>query len=307
VNTEKVNINKYFLDFNKKSIIDFHNYFEKKSNGNIVKTIEELALVSALGRKEINFLITFCKNTKLIKIDNDEYSFNSRLTKDRFFIDVGKYLLNLIYSDKSIHDEVFINSKLSLEDDYILIDSKTIDIKYTPILTTLSRIGFLKYKGNFAYVENYILGKKLLERPLKKLSISQKEFDKELYEKKLRGELAEKYVLKHEIEKLKNSNFSPIRQSIDDVGLGYDILSFDIIGNEIFIEVKSINNNKFYWSENEIKVSKELKKQYFIYCVRFKDNNPEKIEKIIQDPYDEIFIKNNFEKKSTGDFKVFLK
>ena len=307
MNTEKVNINKYFLDFNKTSIMDFHDFFKKKSKGNLMKTIEELVLVSTLGRKEIDFLINFSKNNKLIKITDKEYSFNSNLIRDKFFIDVGKYYLNLIYSVKNIYEKIFINSKLSLEDDFILIDSKTVDISYTPILTTLNRIGFLKYKGQFAYVENYILGKKLLERPLKKLSMSQKEFDKELYEKKLRGELAEKYVLKHEIEKLKDLNFNPIRQSVDDVGLGYDILSFDINGNEIFIEVKSINNNKFYWSENEIKVSKKLKKQYFIYCVRFKDNNPEKIEKIIQDPYNEIFIKNNLNKKSIGDFQVFIK
>lgn len=306
MNIEKVKINKYFLDFNKKSIIEFYIFFKKKGKGNFIKTIEELVLVSSLGIKEIDFLIEFSKNINLIKIFEDKFDFKSDLTNNNFFINVGKYYLNNIYSNPIIHEKIFKKSNISLENDFILIDSRTININYTPILTTLSRIGFLNYKGEFAYVENYILAKKLLERPLKKLVKSQKEYEQDLFRKAERGKLAEKFVMNHELNKLKDFNIKPIRKSIYDVGLGYDILSYNLEKKEIYIEVKSIIQNKIYWTNNEILTSKKLGNKYFIYCVLFKDNKPEKIEKIIENPYDEIFIKNNFEKKSTGDFQVFL-
>lgn len=306
MNIEKVKFNKYFLDFNKKSIIEFYIFFKKRGKGNFIKTIEELVLVSSLGIKEIDFLIEFSKNINLIKIFEDEFDFKPDLTNESFFINVGKYYLNNIYSNPIIHENIFEKSNISLEDDFILIDSRTININFTPILTTLSRIGFLNYKGEFAYVENYILAKKLLERPLKKLVKSQKDYEQDLFRKAERGKLAEIFVMNREVNKLKDFNIEPIRKSIYDVGLGYDILSYDLEKKEIYIEVKSIIQNKIYWTNNEILTSKKLGNKYFIYCVRFKDNKPEKIEKIIQNPYDEIFIKNNFDKKSTGDFQVFL-
>ena len=306
MNTEKTSINKYVLNFNKKSIIDFFKFFQHKKEGRISHRINELLKVSSLGKKEIQFLLDFSVSHRLMKIDKNLYKFSSNDTPKNYFIETCKYYFNIIYSDKDIHENIFKKSKISLENDFIVIDGKSISLNYSPILTTLSRIEFLQYKGDNAFIKNFILAKKLLERPLRKLKKSQKEYEQDLFNKSERGKLAEIFVLNFEIEKLKSLKLKPIRQSVDDVGLGYDVLSFDEDGNEMFIEVKSILNKRFYWSENEVDASKKYGKNYYIYCVKFKNGVPDSISKIICNPYKEIFINNAYDIKEVKDYIIYL-
>tara|TARA_Y100001958_G_C21034982_1_gene406615 strand:+ start:495 stop:713 length:219 start_codon:yes stop_codon:yes gene_type:complete len=67
------------------------------------------------------------------------------------------------------------------------------------------------------------------------------------------------------------------------------------------------NNYSFHWSENEIRISKNLLDKYYIYCVRFKDNIPNEIYKKIQNPYKEIIKAGKFEFKIKKDLIVKLK
>ncbi|MCR5787823.1 MAG: DUF3883 domain-containing protein [Bacilli bacterium] len=65
----------------------------------------------------------------------------------------------------------------------------------------------------------------------------------------------------------------------EDDGTGYDILSFDKNGKEIYIKVK-INEGKddsiFYISANEINTMENFKDNYFIYRVfNIKTKEPE--------------------------------
>ena len=121
------------------------------------------------------------------------------------------------------------------------------------------------------------------------------------------GELAEEFVLKLETKKLKNTKKHPKQISHVDVTAGYDIVSYNKNGEEIYIEVKGFQNNySFHWSENEISVSKDLSNKYYIYCVRFKDNIPNEIFKKIQNPYKEIIVAGKFEYKIKKDFLVKL-
>ncbi len=89
------------------------------------------------------------------------------------------------------------------------------------------------------------------------------------------GLIGEKLVMAYEEEKLRKFGREDLIKNIkwiskEDDGTGYDILSFDKEGNEIYIEVKSTengDNTTFYISANEIKTMEELKDKYFIYRI----------------------------------------
>ena len=129
-----------------------------------------------------------------------------------------------------------------------------------------------------------------------------------LSQKELMGELAEEFVLKLETKKLKNTNKYPKQLSHVDVSAGYDIVSYNKNGEEIYIEVKGFQSNySFHWSENEISVSKNLLDKYYIYCVRFKDNIPIEIYKKIQNPYEKIIQRSEFDFDIKKDYLIKLK
>jgi hypothetical protein len=90
-------------------------------------------------------------------------------------------------------------------------------------------------------------------------------------EKKRIGDLGELLVLQHEQEKLKSLsiNKNPEHKSKSEGdGLGYDILSYDRQGREVFIEVKTTvydYDAPFYITANELKKSKQSKDKFFLY------------------------------------------
>lgn len=85
------------------------------------------------------------------------------------------------------------------------------------------------------------------------------------------GALGELLVLQYEQERLKSIgvNKEPEHKSKSEGdGLGYDILSYDEKGKEIFIEVKTTSNGAntpFYITKNELQKSKDTKDRYFLY------------------------------------------
>lgn len=90
-------------------------------------------------------------------------------------------------------------------------------------------------------------------------------------EKKRIGDLGELLVLQYEQEKLKSLgiNKSPIHKSkTEGDGLGYDILSYDENGKEIYIEVKTTTKNyyeSFFITINELTRSQQNSENYYIY------------------------------------------
>lgn len=90
-------------------------------------------------------------------------------------------------------------------------------------------------------------------------------------EKKRIGDLGELLVLQHEQEKLQSLgiNKTPEHKSKSEGdGLGYDILSYDENGEEIFIEVKTTSNGvntPFYITRNELERSKQDSDNFFLY------------------------------------------
>lgn len=107
------------------------------------------------------------------------------------------------------------------------------------------------------------------------------------------GDLGESYVLKIEMEKLSGT---PYQKLVDNEPskhheYGYDILSYELDGTELYIEVKTEPYNKdndFYISDNELQTSIEMKSQgmkYLIYRVHniFSKNENEVWYEVISD------------------------
>lgn len=93
-------------------------------------------------------------------------------------------------------------------------------------------------------------------------------------ENKRLGDLGELWVMKHEIEKLKEANkhnlIDKVKHTSKDEGdgTGFDILSFDREGDKIFIEVKTTKgkkNSTFFVTRNELEKSKIEKDNYYLY------------------------------------------
>ena len=268
----KDNYNNLILDLKKSQVLNLIKNILSYDTISKVALVDELVITTNVGSKEIDFIINFLKGFKKIKVEKDIITVLKKSNPKELFVSFSKHYFNLIINEEELNQHLFIDSEVSLINDFFKIKTSSIKLKYRQILVTLGKLELLEYEDDYVKIINYTFAKKFIERALKKLSKSQKEFDKELYEKKIRGELAEKFVMEFERDKLKEYSFFPIRQSVDDVGLGYDILSYDIDGNEMFIEVKSIKKNSFFWSENEIATSKEFQDDYFIYLILFENN-----------------------------------
>ncbi|MCG2462951.1 DUF3883 domain-containing protein [Flavobacteriaceae bacterium F89] len=103
-------------------------------------------------------------------------------------------------------------------------------------------------------------------------------------ENKRIGDLGERWVVKKEIEYLTENGKSKLADKVKHVaknqgdGSGFDILSFDLDGNEKYIEVKTTKgslNSTFYITRNELERSKIEKDKYFLYRVYNFDENVE--------------------------------
>lgn len=102
-------------------------------------------------------------------------------------------------------------------------------------------------------------------------------------ENKRIGDLGELFVIDYEKEKLIQANKPKLAKKVahhakdKGDGLGYDVLSFDVEGNKMFIEVKATKSNKntpFFITRNELERSKLEKDKFFIYRVyHFNDEN----------------------------------
>lgn len=96
---------------------------------------------------------------------------------------------------------------------------------------------------------------------------------KEIRNKQL-GDLGELFILKNEIKILRNAGRDDLASRVIHVskeqgdGIGYDILSFDLSGNEKRIEVKTTRGGEtrpFYITKNEIKCSVKNEENYYLY------------------------------------------
>ena len=97
------------------------------------------------------------------------------------------------------------------------------------------------------------------------------DFEKENSRKRIKGKESEEIAYNYEVENLTRQDRKDLADKVDvksnDVCLGYDILSYDIEGNEKHIEVKTRSSNNIFWlTRNELEISRN-DKNYYIYIV----------------------------------------
>lgn len=121
--------------------------------------------------------------------------------------------------------------------------------------------------------------------------INEEELLKRLEKQRQIGKIAEEFVYEVELKRLKSEGLDEEAAKVkvisnDYVNAGYDIMSFSSKSNihNRFIEVKCIGeDNKYYWSRNEIDVARQLRDKYFLYLV--KDIRSYPTIWIIKNPY----------------------
>lgn len=123
-----------------------------------------------------------------------------------------------------------------------------------------------------------------------KRKISLDALKKQLEHQELQGEAAEEYVVGYEKARLSNTTLADKVKRISsiDVSAGYDLVSFECdtsVQYDRFIEVKSFGGMPhFYWSKNEIEVSKVYGDRYYLYLIN--------TAKTSQPGYTPIIIRN---------------
>lgn len=232
--------------------------------------------------------ILICKDFFLNYQDNKEYLSNKILEK--IFLEFKEDVsFNEIFSQSNISYDVIYK--------YILINNSAFRFKFASFKQLLIDLDFLTfYSGN--NLNKLIINpkyRKLFDLNILPL-IKKRKFNlidlyKQLEQKKINGNLAEDFVLDFEKSRLGKQKYSSIEKISEyDVAAGYDILSFESKNSlmiDRFIEVKGYTKNvSFYWSRNEIDVSKIKKDNYYIYLVD--------INKIENKNYIPIIIKNPF-------------
>lgn len=206
-----------------------------------------------------------------------------------FYTEICKDLrIELIKDDDLLHmHHKRLGDDCCLTDDYHLL---TQDFVY--YVATVSKKHFEKNKylinANCDFIEssNYVNEKDSIK--LKGYKI---DYEKQNKINSKLGSLGEDYVMKYEKAKLigldKNKLADKVERKsiIEGDGLGFDILSFDENGKEIFIEVKATKGSKdnpFYITNSELLFSQLNKDRFYLYRLYNYDeeNNLFEIEKI---------------------------
>ena len=288
---------------------------ESNSSRNYVKKSYDSEPIKQLKLPNYDEIETFCLKLNLI-IKNDA---EMKLTK------FGIELFELFENDLSLANKKIVEQCFEIQDIKKNIENALEKFHYsngkkwfpkwdvvnlfedTQILPILYQTGFLQ-KNDLSVIVNPEFKKLISLKYKKKIPLEQ--LEKNLEHQKKIGDIAEKFVLNFEKNRLKNLGFeeesNKIRQiSIDFSNAGYDIESFngktrDGVPDR-FIEVKGTTKKEFsfYWSINEINTAKELSSNYWIYHVseidvqnKTSSNDP----KMINNPYENIFSNDLFQK-----------
>ena len=274
-------------------------------------------LRTACHNKQYDFAFSFegllllLEWLKIVKRKKDNISLNTNI--DIAFTNDGKVpqqfyqlLFEQLSNDGVLRD--FLNQdnvSCFAKDELILINNDLVDFKFSPFRNFLINLHFFipdkLLENQFSINDEY---KKLFLSVVIPLIESSQHGNVTLEEMKDRqrvqeqqGKEAEEFVLSFEQSRLRHHiNIDNVKIiSEDNVSAGYDIQSYQdgqaIIINR-FIEVKSFSGNEsFYWSKNEIDISKKKENQYCLYLVD-RDKMKKKGYKpiIIQNPYNNILL-----------------
>ena len=276
-----------------------------------VSNIKRKYLESGLAFDET---LSLLEDLKIVKNNSDELIplkiFS--LTHDSLDKFKKKFLPVLFSANGQVSDELrnFMLNFQTENDKMFFKASEIQKIKFSGTRNLLLELGFISTsEDNVTYIVNPKFADLFL-RQFKRQKLSPETFKRKQDENDAIGLKAEKAVIEFEIKRLTNISMVPEEiehTSQKNVLAGYDIKSFENFFDERlnrinrYIEVKAVSfeDFKFYWSRNEIEISKLLGNRYFLYLLPVKNKFQFDIGalKIIQNPYFNLFLSNEWNKK----------
>lgn len=309
--TKKVYNKKFEFDVDKLTVIEIFYFIAEYELINYEDYFKNIKKLIKIKNRDLLYILDFlCKNNFVEINGNNQIVVLKKMNSieiQQIFESFKKCIIYTLNEIEVLRNELFNIAKFVVQHDDILIELNSVPLSYRQYFQILENMDIITSHFDLAYkkVVDIGLGEILLSRPLKKISIE--EFEKIQNAKKIKGEKAENFVFEFECKKLANTKKLPEIVSRENIALGYDIKSYSIEGDEIYIEVKALTDSySFFWSCNEINVSKLLRKKYYLYCVEFKNNFPQIIAKIYNDPYKLIIIDKILDFNQVGDLEVSI-
>ena len=235
---------------------------------------------------EIEELIKFCSDSNLIKIDEGVISTNEFFDQILTLLKSGKTekiksLLRKNFLENKIIRQFFLIGASNFNNDndnyWMYMDQVVDSFNDSKFIDILWALDIIQGKKNLVILNPEL---NIFEINIKKIQLrpqTQAQFDDIKAIQKQVGEIAEKFVIEFEKQRLKkeycDEKIDKINQiSITNTRAGYDIESFNdksSLSHDRFIEVKGSVNKKFdiHWSVNEINKAEELQDKYWLYFV----------------------------------------
>ena len=275
------------------------------------------------GRTVFDGCLVLALKISIITIDNlDKISINEKF-KDCLFSERQmcdkfiEFLFQALNQDDNFHS-IFSSEHISYDIIYhsTQINNSAFGFKFSNFKQLLIDFDVIQIHPT-KELSKYILNaryKKIFDKiilpEIKKRKIGIDELKKSMVQQQIHGEEAEIFVLNFEKQRLKN------KDGIDwvaeySVAEGYDISSFQEMeseNNDCFIEVKSyVGTPYFYWSRNEVDISRIKGDHYFLYLVnRNQMKNVDYKPLIIQNPFKAV-LDNEDWIKQVEKYKIQLK
>ncbi|MGQ0829979.1 MAG: DUF3883 domain-containing protein [Bacteroidota bacterium] len=269
--------------------------------------------VSNIRRKYLENALSFdetlslLEDLKIIKSTSDELSPTKSFSLTHDSIDDFKRkFLPVLFSSNGIVSEQLRDFLLNFQTDTEKIFFKATEIqkiKFSDTRNLLLELEFIKAsEDNTTYFVNPNYSD-LFTKQFNRKKLSPETLKKKQAENDSIGLTAEKAVIEFEVKRLTDISLDPNEiehTSQDNVLAGYDIKSFenhlDIDSKRIdrYIEVKavSVQDFKFYWSKNEMEISKVFGEKYFLYLLPVVSNDTFDFEKlmIVNNPFKAIYL-----------------
>ena len=283
-----------------------------------VEEIQSILLRHYKNISKVHQIIKVAIHIKLLKKNGEYYSLNKDIESNSSLKFFSLEILNLLFKLDIPFSEIFSEKYMKYQPSYreYVIRKTAFGVNFIQLLGLLESCNFLKkiniidsllYLINKEYL--YFLDLKSPVEPHGNLSVSR--FDELLFLKQQYGKEAEEFVLNYEIMRLNNQDIEWVAKYIVDAG--YDIASFDDendVAHNRFIEVKSYDGEKeyFFWSRQELRVSRLKGNQYWIYLVNRSDMKNLNYKPImIQNPYKNIYQDIDNWNKQVESWKFFAK
>ena len=292
-------------------------YFPKK------ELLNFCSLKSFYIRQSYSDILSLFSYLSFIEFDEEE---NVILKNEYKKKTTNNFIYTIIFSifkkmnDQSFLDKIFNIQTIKYANNIYYYTN--INCPYPAIRNLFISLGlFQRDKANtrqFNIVEDYRQWFKEKILPMiefadltKRFTLKQLKTRNEIQEKN--GKLAEDWVFEFEKKRVAGHDYIHNIEIISEnyCNAGYDIKSYNSIYSQTLdrlIEVKSYSSKNeeeyFYWSKNEIEVSKKKRENYYIYLVdRDSLTTADYTPNIIKNPY-EFFLKNSNEwTKETISFK----